>query len=143
MKRDIPCVCENTVTVEVPEKINADEQPLCLGGIPGGRFMSFACSVCGKKHTPEFPVALLRPGRNPVLEVLPQAERASFYQRKKKSRKPDKLEFYLHGLRQDAAAAKKVPLGVYEKTLGEFKRRPKGFRSYLSVQNMIPPEGIR
>jgi hypothetical protein len=59
------------------------------------------------------------------------------------------LEFHLYGLRQDSTAVATVPPAVYEKTLDQFKRRPRGelftslrFRSYLSVQNMMPSEGI-
>ncbi|MDR0387108.1 MAG: CpXC domain-containing protein [Treponema sp.] len=207
MKRDIPCLCENTFTVEVPEEINLDEQLLYLDAILDGTFMSFVCSICGKTHKPEFPVKVLWPSRNLVMEVLPQEERAFFFRRKKKNRKADEaetvigydeladrlavirdglepvviealkyyfhlkagefcpdtetgvryrrknaggLEFHLYGLRRDSVAITNVPLEMYEKTLAEFKRRPKGepfaslrFGSCLSAQNMMLPEGIK
>jgi hypothetical protein len=207
LKRKIPCLCENTFTVEVPEKIDLDEQPQCLEEIMNGTFMIFTCSSCGKKHKPEFPITVFWPSRDLVLEVLPEENRISFYRQKKEKQKGDKtetvigypeladriamlrdsldpmavealkyylhlkaeetypdqeisiwyqqkdneaLEFHLHGLKQDSIAVTKVPLPVYEKTLTDYKCHPKKelftslrFYSYLSIQNMMLPEGIK
>jgi hypothetical protein len=63
---------------------------------------------------------------------------------------PDTIEFHIHGLRADEVAVSRVPLGVYEKTLGDYKKKPKGelfsslrTRSYLSIQNMLRPEELK
>jgi hypothetical protein len=211
MKRKIPCLCENTFTVEVPEEINLDERPQYLDEIINGTFMNFSCLSCGKKHKPEFPVTVLWPSRDLVLEVLPEESRISFYREKKEKQKggkietvisypelsdriavlrdgldpmavealkyylqlkaeetnPDKeigvwyqqktgkngseaLEFHVHGLQQDSVAVTKVPLAVYEKTLADYRRHPRGelftslrFRSYVSIRNMMLSEGIK
>lgn len=211
MKRKIPCLCESTFTVEVPEKIDLDERPQYLDEIINGTFMNFTCLSCGKKHKPEFPVTVHWPSRDLVLEVLPEESRFSFYREKKEKKKGDKietvisypelsdriaalrdglepmavealkyylhlkaeetnpdkeigvwyqrktgedgqtaLEFHVHGLQQDSVAVTKVPLPVYEKTLADYKRHPRGelftslrFRSYVSIRNMMLPEGIK
>ncbi|MDR3145492.1 MAG: CpXC domain-containing protein [Treponema sp.] len=83
MKRKIPCPCDNTFTVEVPESIDLDAQPEYLDEILRGSFMRFICSGCGKNHKPEFPITLHWPSRGYAFEVLPEGERFSFYRRKK------------------------------------------------------------
>jgi hypothetical protein len=83
MKRKIPCFCDNSFTVEVPEEINLDETPLCIDEIMAGSFMNYTCPSCGKKHKPEFPLVLLWPSRKLRLEVLPELDRGEFYRRKK------------------------------------------------------------
>jgi hypothetical protein len=207
MKRKIPCLCDNAFTVDIPEEINLDDQGQYLEEILDGTFMTFTCSSCGKKHKPEFPLAVLWPSRDVRLEVLPEPERMSFYRRKKEPEKGDKtetvigypemaerlailrdglepssvealkyylhvkaeesypngdiniwyqqkndeaLEFHIHGIEGDSVAVTRVPLSVYEKTLADFRSRPKGelfsslrFRSYLSIRNMLLPEGIK
>jgi hypothetical protein len=63
---------------------------------------------------------------------------------------PDALEFHLHGIREGEVAVTRVPLPVYEKTLDDYKKHPKGevfaslrHQSYLSVQNVRRPEGLK
>jgi hypothetical protein len=92
MKRKIPCLCENTFTVEVPEEIDLDKDPRYLDEIENGGFMNFTCSSCGKLHKPEFPLIVLWPGRNLRLEVIPEQERMGFYRRKGEKQKDDKTE---------------------------------------------------
>jgi hypothetical protein len=70
VKRDVSCACENIFAVEAMEEINLDEQPLYPGEILDGTLMTFACSVCGKKRKLEFPVTVLWPGLNLVLEPV-------------------------------------------------------------------------
>jgi hypothetical protein len=82
VKRKIPCFCDNTFTVEVPEEIDLDLQSEYIEQILNGDFMSFTCSSCGKKHKPEFPVTLTWPSRNRRYEVLPELERGEFYRKK-------------------------------------------------------------
>ena len=55
MERKIPCFCDNSFTVEAPEKIALDLNPGYMDEIQNGTFMSFLCPSCGKKHKPEFP----------------------------------------------------------------------------------------
>lgn len=209
MKRKIPCFCDNTFTVEVPEEIDLDLRPQYIDEIMDGSFMIFTCASCGKKHKPEFPITVLWPSHAIRFEVLPELERGEFYRRKKdppfsvkppidkaetiigypeladriavlrdglepsviealkyfillkadeaypeeeisiwyQSRGADSLEFHLHGLKQDEVAVTRIPLALYEKTLEDYRRHPKGepfaslrFRSYLSVQNMMREE---
>jgi hypothetical protein len=83
MKQKIPCHCDNTFSVEVPEEIDLDKQPEYLDEIIDGSFMNFTCPGCGKKHKPEFPVILVWPSRNIRLEVLPELDRGEYYRRKK------------------------------------------------------------
>jgi hypothetical protein len=63
---------------------------------------------------------------------------------------PGGLEFHLHGLREGEVAVSRLPAGIYEKALEDYRRRPRGeifsalrFRSYLSIQNMIRPEELK
>ena len=60
------------------------------------------------------------------------------------------LEFHIHGIRQNEVAVMKVPLSVYQKTLEDYKKRPKSeiftslrVRSYLSVKNTMRPEALK
>jgi hypothetical protein len=79
-------------------------------------------------------------------ETYPNEEISVWYQNKG----PETIEFHLHGIRDGEVAVSRVPLEVYEKTLADFKKHPKGevysalrFRSYLSVQNMTRPEELK
>jgi hypothetical protein len=92
MKRRIPCLCENSFTVEVPEEINLDEGPQYIDEILDGTFMNFICGSCGKNHKPEFPMLVRWPSRDIVMEVLPEENRISFYRQKTKKQKGDKTE---------------------------------------------------
>ena len=60
------------------------------------------------------------------------------------------LQFHIHGIRKDEVAVMKVPLSIYQKTLDDFKKRPKGdtfgalrVRTYLSVKNTMRPEELK
>ncbi|MDR3139303.1 MAG: CpXC domain-containing protein [Treponema sp.] len=83
MKRKIPCICENTFSIEVPEEINLDETSGYIDELAEGSFMNYTCPSCGKKHKPEFPLMVLWPSRKVRIEVLPEQERREFYRRKK------------------------------------------------------------
>jgi hypothetical protein len=205
MKHKIPCFCDNTFTVEVPEEIDLDLRPEYLDEIMNGTFMRFSCSSCGKIHKPEFPLRVLWPSRNIGLEVYPERERMGFYRSKKggektgtviigypemadrlavlrdglepaavealkyylllkaeetypdneisiwyQSKSEEALEFHLHGLQEGSVAVSRVPLGLYEKTCGDYNKNPRsepfvslGFHSYVSVQNMMRPEVLK
>ncbi|GHU81115.1 hypothetical protein FACS189468_2940 [Spirochaetia bacterium] len=82
MKHKIPCFCDNTFVVEVPEEIDLDADPQFVDDIMAGRFMNFTCAGCGKIHKPEFPLTVLWPSKNLRLEVIPEPDRGSFYRRK-------------------------------------------------------------
>ncbi|GHV81950.1 hypothetical protein AGMMS49991_05080 [Spirochaetia bacterium] len=209
MKRKIPCLCENTFTVEAPEEIDLDAECRYLDEILSGAFMNFTCTSCGKKHKPEFPITVLWPSRDLRFEVLPELERMSFYHEKKERDRnvktetligypeladrlqvirdglepaavealkyylllkaeetyPDEditiwyhsgpqenagtLEFHLQGLKENSVAVTRVPFTVYEKTLADYQKHPRGelfsslrFRTYLSVQNMMSAKGV-
>jgi len=76
-------------------------------------------------------------------EQYPEDELTIFYF----GHSEDTLEFHIHGIRENEVAVMKVPLSLYEKTLGDFKKNPKSeiftalrVRSYLSVKNTMRPE---
>jgi hypothetical protein len=94
MERRIPCFCDNSFTVEVPEEIDLDLNPGYMDEIQNGSFMNFPCPSCGKKHKPEFPLTVLWPGKNLRFEVFPELERGEFYRRKKEApyKGPEKKE---------------------------------------------------
>ena len=83
MKRKIPCFCDNTFDVEVPDEIDLDSNSEYLEQIQNGTFMNFICPSCGKKHKPEFPLSVLWPSKKLRFEVFPELERGEFYRRKK------------------------------------------------------------
>jgi hypothetical protein len=73
-------------------------------------------------------------------ETYPDEEISIWYQNKG----PETIEFHLHGIRDGEVAVSQIPMQLYEKTLADFKKHPKGevysalrFRSYLSIQNMM------
>jgi hypothetical protein len=79
-------------------------------------------------------------------ETYPDAEIRIWYQ----GRDTESIEFHLHGIRAGEVAVTRVPLTVYEKTLTDFKKHPKGElfsslrkRSYLSIQNNMRPEALK
>ncbi|MDR2551618.1 MAG: CpXC domain-containing protein [Treponema sp.] len=92
MKRKIPCFCDNTFTVEVPEEINLDADPRYVEDILAGHFMNFTCGSCGKKHKPEFPIIVKWPSRGRLIEVLPELDRGAFYLRKEEKGRNKSLE---------------------------------------------------
>jgi hypothetical protein len=212
MKHKIPCFCDNTFVVEVPEEIDLDTDPQYIEDIVAGNFMNFVCGSCGKKHKPEFPMIIRWPAKSLVLEVLPELERGAFYRRKEEDKpvftgtvigypelseriamlrddlrpeaveaikyylllKADEaypeeeisvwyqnrsgessdanvlLEFHIHGIKKDEVAVMKIPLSLYEKTLGDFKKNPKTdpfgslkVKSYISLQNLLRPDELK
>lgn len=63
---------------------------------------------------------------------------------------PEGIEFHLDGIRADEVAVMRIPLNVYEKTMGDYKKHPKNelfsslrVRSYLSVQNALRPDALK
>ena len=93
MKRKIPCHCENSFDIEIPEEVDVDK-PENMDEIQNGTFMNFTCPSCGKKHKPEFPIMVIWPSKKLKLEVFPEFERGEFYRRKKTpaEKGPCKLE---------------------------------------------------
>ena len=85
MKRKIPCFCDNSFEVEVPEEIDFDKDKKYYDEILNGSFFSFNCPSCGKNLKPEFPVSILWPSANLRFEVFPELDRGEFYRKKKTS----------------------------------------------------------
>jgi len=63
---------------------------------------------------------------------------------------PKGIEFHLDGIKQDEVAVMIVPYETYEKTLADYKKRPKNeifaslrCRTYLSVQNLYRPDVLK
>ena len=57
---------------------------------------------------------------------------------------PEGIEFHIDGIRQDEVAVMRIPSDIYNKTLDDYKKRPKSssfsslrVRSYLSVHNTL------
>jgi hypothetical protein len=78
MKQRIPCLCDNSFTVEVPREIDLEGEGRYLEEILEGSFMNFRCPSCGKLHKPEFAVRLLWPSRKIRLDLIPELERGEF-----------------------------------------------------------------
>ena len=81
MRHKIPCFCDNTFEVDIPEEIDLDADPHYVEDILTGDFMNFTCGSCGKRHKPEFPLTVKWPAKNLALEVLPELDRGEFYRR--------------------------------------------------------------
>jgi hypothetical protein len=92
LKQKIPCFCDNTFSVEIPNEFDLDAQPGYIDEIMEGSFMNFICSSCGKKHKPEFPITVLWPSRNVRLEAIPELDRGEFYRRKKGGKEKESFE---------------------------------------------------
>jgi hypothetical protein len=63
---------------------------------------------------------------------------------------PPFLEFHIHGIRENEVAVTKIPWSLYEKTLQDFRTRPRDeiflalrVKTYLSVKNTMRPEVFR
>jgi len=63
---------------------------------------------------------------------------------------PKGVEFHLDGIKNDEVAVMIVPHDVYEKTLADYKKRPKNeifsslrHRTYLSVQNLYRHDALK
>jgi hypothetical protein len=85
MKKNINCLCGNNFPIDYEEEVDLDQSPSSLDSILNGTFMSFICSVCGKKHKPEFRIMVIWKSKNLTLEVLPEMERGEFYRKKKEN----------------------------------------------------------
>jgi len=83
MKKRIPCICENSFTVEISDEIDLDRDGGYLEQIQNGTFYNFTCPSCGKNNKPEFPISLTWPSKGLKFEVIPELDRGEFYQRKK------------------------------------------------------------
>jgi hypothetical protein len=83
MKKRIPCICENSFTVEINDEIDLDRDGEYLEQIQNGTFYNFTCPSCGKNNKPEFPISLTWPSKGMKFEVIPELDRGEFYQRKK------------------------------------------------------------
>jgi len=83
MKRKITCFCDHVFEVDVPERIDVDEEPDYFKQIQDGTFFNFPCSGCGKKHKPEFPISVFWPSKKLQFNVVPELERGEFYRQKK------------------------------------------------------------
>jgi hypothetical protein len=82
-------------------------------------------------------------------ETWPGEELSLWYQGRGDAAADDKapLEFHFHGFKSAEIAVSRLPYSLYEKTLAEFRARPRSgvfallrFRSYLSVRNALRPE---
>jgi len=63
---------------------------------------------------------------------------------------PNGIEFHLDGIRPDEVAVMRIPHETYERTMDDFRKRPKSdvftslrVRSYLSVQNILRPDALK
>ena len=85
MKHNISCLCNNNFIINVEEDVDLDVNPEHLENILNGSFMTFECTLCKKKHKPEFRIMITWKSKNLKLEVLPELERGEFYRRKKEN----------------------------------------------------------
>ena len=83
-------------------------------------------------------------------EQYPEDELDIWYYGAEGTGEQSSLEFHIHGIRKDEVAVMKVPLAVYQKTLNDYKKNPKGeifsalrVRTYLSVKNTLRPEELK
>jgi hypothetical protein len=88
MEQKIPCFCDNTFTVDIPDKIDLDANNEYIDQIINGTFLNFTCPGCGKKHKPEFTITITWPQKKIRFEVFPELDRGEFYRGKKDP--PDK-----------------------------------------------------
>ena len=63
---------------------------------------------------------------------------------------PEGIEFHLDGIRKDEVAVMRIPKEMYDKTLDDYRKHPKGgifpslrVRSYLSIQNILRPDALK
>jgi hypothetical protein len=85
VEQKIPCFCDNTFTVDIPDKIDLDANSEYIDQIINGTFLNFTCPGCGKKHKPEFAITITWPGKKVRFEVFPELDRGEFYRRKKET----------------------------------------------------------
>jgi hypothetical protein len=91
MTQKIPCLCDDSFTVEIPQEIDLDAEPVRLDEILDGTFLNFTCPSCGKKHKPEFAISISWPSKKVSFEVLVELDRGEFYRRKKDKEKTGPL----------------------------------------------------
>jgi hypothetical protein len=91
MTQKIPCFCDDSFTVEIPQEINLDSEPKLLDEILNGTFLNFTCPSCGKKHKPEFAINISWPSKKVWFEVFIELDRGEFYRRKKEKGKTGPL----------------------------------------------------
>jgi hypothetical protein len=85
MKQDIACPCGNNFSIDIEEEIDMDLKPEYLDNILNGAFMSYDCTLCRKKHKPEFRIMIIWKSKKLKMEVLPELERGEFYREKKEN----------------------------------------------------------
>jgi hypothetical protein len=83
MKQEIACPCGNNFSIDFEEYIDLDLKPEYLDYILNGTFMSYNCTLCRKKHKPEFRIMIIWKLKKLKMEVLPELERGEFYRTKK------------------------------------------------------------
>ncbi|MCL2410645.1 MAG: CpXC domain-containing protein [Treponema sp.] len=84
-KKNIVCLCNNTITFEFEREINLDERPQYLEDILNGKFLSIDCPSCFKKHKPEYRIDIVWKSKNLKLAVIPELDRNMFYIKKKEN----------------------------------------------------------
>jgi len=82
MKKNISCLCGGSLSIDIEEEIDLDNDPASLEKIFNGTFMSYVCPHCGKKHKPEFKLLITWKSKNLKLDVLPELDRGGFYLKK-------------------------------------------------------------
>jgi hypothetical protein len=85
MKQEIACPCGNKFSIDFEEDIDLDLKPEYLENILNGTFMSYNCTLCRKKHKPEFRIMIIWKSKKLKIEVLPELERGEFYRAKKEN----------------------------------------------------------
>ncbi|MDR1838975.1 MAG: hypothetical protein LBQ93_05245 [Treponema sp.] len=93
MKQNINCPCGNNFPVKIEEEIDLDLKPEYLDQILKGTFMSFDCTLCRKKHKPEYKIMIIWKSKNLKLEVLPELDRGEFYRKKKESSSKEAMPY--------------------------------------------------
>jgi hypothetical protein len=75
---------------------------------------------------------------------------AWYYCKTSEGDKTSGIEFHLDGIRTGEVAVMRIPYETYEKTLDDFRKKPKSdtfsslrLRSYLSVQNILRPDALK
>jgi len=93
MKQNINCPCGNNFPVKFEDEIDLDLNPEYLEQIFNGTFMSFDCTLCRKRHKPEYRIMIIWKSKNLKLEVLPELDRGEFYRRKKETASKETTPF--------------------------------------------------
>lgn len=79
-------------------------------------------------------------------ETYPEKDISVWYQ----NQSGENLVFHIHGIKKDEAAVINTPLSLYEKTLGDFRKNPRGdpfaalrVKTYMSIQNLLRPDELK